>query len=481
VLDLAGRLITPGLWDSHIHLFHWCQMRQQLQLSGCRDSLALLQAVASAPPGEGWLLGQGWSTAGWADPRLPTRQDLDELVGDRPVLLWCSDLHSAIANSAALAAAGLLRGERQVEGGVIERDDTGSPTGLLRELAANLVRDVVPVPDDGRMKELLLQAQTELHGLGITGICDQRIKDQDDGPHLFRLLRELEAEGLWRLRTNLNIAAHHLPQAGALGLASGFGSDFLRLGHVKLFADGTLGSLTARMAEAFDRGGAGEDGRGLYLTPPAEMRQVFRDAARAGFAISVHAIGDEANRVCLDLFAELKDAQAPVPRIPHRIEHAQILDDADVPRFAQLGVVASVQAGHLLDDRQGAEKALRSRTRLCYRFADLWRSGATLIFGTDAPVSEVDPRYGLRAAHCRCRPEEEPWHPEQRLPASVIWQGYTSVAARAAGWGDLVGNLIPGYRADLVVWDGDPLVPRRHAAAVSHAFVDGRLVFQRST
>lgn len=476
MLDLGGRLLTPGLWDSHIHLFHWCQMRHQLQLSSCQTRQQLLAAVAAASgSGTGWLVGQGWNAVHWNDPTPPSRQELDAVTGERPALLWCSDLHSALANTAALAASGLLQGQRVVEGGVIERDDAGQPTGWLRELAANVARDAVPLPDDPAMTELLLQAQNELHRLGITGICDQRIKDQNDGPRLFRLLRALESEGRWRLRTNLNVAAHQLSQARDLGLATGFGSERLRIGHLKVFADGTLGSLTARMLEPFAQAGAGEDGRGMYLTPPEEMRQTFQAAARAGFSVSVHAIGDEANRVCLSLFEEMDALGLERPRIPHRVEHAQMLDDADLARFARLGLVVSVQAGHLLDDRAGAEQSLGNRARLCYRFGDLKRAGASLVFGTDAPVSEVDPRYGLRAALRRCLPGDSPWFPQQRLTAAAIWEGYTSASARAAGWDDLVGTLARGSRADLVVWDGDPL--GEGEARVCHTLFDGALVF----
>lgn len=476
-LDLQGAWLTPGLWDSHIHLFHWAQMRHQLALSGCSDREQLLGAVAGAAGGPGWLLGQGWNNAGWSDPRPPSRWELDAVTGERPTLLWCSDLHSALANSAALAAAGLLDGWREVEGGVIERDDAGEPTGWLREMAANLARDAMPAPDDELLTIQLLEAQHELHRFGITGLCDQRIKDQNDGPLLFRLLRALEARGLWRLRTNLNLAAHHLAQARLLGLSTGFGSDWLRLGHLKLFADGTLGSLTARMLEPFLGGGPGADGRGIYLTSPAEMEQTFVEAARAGFSVSVHAIGDEAVRLCLDLFEGLEGQALPRPRIPHRLEHAQILDDADLGRFAELGVVASVQAGHLLDDRVSADLGLGERARLCYRFGDLARAGATLIFGTDAPVSEVDPRYGIRAALHRCHDDgSDPWYPEQRLEKALVLNGYTEEAVRAAGWADLLGPRAwtTGARADLVVWSEDPLESPR--AVAMRTLVDGEQV-----
>lgn len=480
MLDLKGRLVSPGLWDSHLHFYHWCQMRHQLQLAHCQSREELLAEVSSAPKGTGWLLGQGWNNLRWPDDRPPSRRELDVVGEGRPILLWCSDLHSALASSAALQAAGLLEGHREVPGGLIERDAEGSPTGWLRELAANLARDVVPEPSDSELSALLCSGMSALHRLGVTGFCEQRIKDQNEGPRMFRLLRELELRGHWRLRTSFNVAAHHLEQARTLGLASGFGTDRLRLGHIKVFADGTLGSATARMLEPFLEVATGEDGRGLYLTPVEEMREVFGRAARAGFSISVHAIGDEAIRECLDLFAELDQQGIPRPRIPHRLEHAQILDDADVARFARLGVAVSVQAGHLLDDRDAAERALGPRARLCYRFGDLSKAKANLIFGTDAPVSEIDPRYGMRAAVQRRAGGEKAWFPEQCLPASVVWEGYTGAAARAAGWDDVTGMLVPGLRADLVVWEGDPTSEDPGSRAeVTHTFFDGELVYER--
>lgn len=282
------------------------------------------------------------------------------------------------------------------------------------------------------------------------------------------------------MRTSVNVAAHNLPEAAELGLSTGFGTDRLRIGHLKLFADGTLGSRTARMLAPFLSGGSGDDERGLYLTPPQEMREVFHQAAQAGFSLSVHAIGDEANRVCLDLFAELDAAGFPRPKIPHRIEHAQILDDFDLSRFRDLGVTASVQAGHAQDDRFAADLALGERGRLCYRFGDLWRAGALLAFGTDAPVSELNPLYGLQMALERRTGDDDPWYADQALPPEVVLDGYTIGAAKASGWDDITGVMAPGYRADLVVWEGNPLDPGAVAEAkVWQTYFDGDLVFHR--
>ena len=474
---LEGRLLTPGLWDTHIHLYHWSQARKQLNLSSCSSREELFATLAEAEPGTGWLLGHGWTTSSWPDATPPTRQELDRLTGDRPTLLWCSDLHSAIGNSAAMSLAGLLEEGLEIEGGVIERGPDGTPTGWVKELAANAIRQAVPEPSRRELAELLLEGAQELHSYGITGVCDQRIKDQDDGRLMLSTIQELEAEGAWKLRTSVNVAAHHLDSLLALGLCTGFGNERVRLGHLKLFADGTLGSRTARMLQPFRSGGCGPDGHGLYLTSPKEMRETFRRAASAGWSLSVHAIGDEANRICLDLFEELDELEIPRPRIPHRIEHVQILDDADLERFAKLNITASMQPGHLIDDRAAADDALGERARLAYRLADLHRAGARLAFGSDAPVSHVDPRYGLQAALFRGTPA---WYPEQVLPAEVAWKGYTETAALASGWQHLTGSLRVGLRADLVVWESDPTQPGEGAPAqTSHTVFDGRIVFSR--
>lgn len=478
VLSLGGRLVTPGLWDAHVHLYHWCLSRGRLSLQDMGSREEMLAALSGQALGTSWVLGHGWNTARWADPRLPHRKELDQVTGDCPTLLWCSDLHSAIANTAALEMAGLMHGTHDIPGGVVECDEDGTPNGWLKEMAANVVRDCVPDTDDDELARLLLEAQSDLHRWGVTGICDQRIKDQNEGPRLFRVLRGLEQNRCWQVRTSLNFAAHHLSEAAVLGLSTGFGSDRLRVGHLKIFADGTLGSRTARMLTPFNEQDVGEDGRGLYLTPPQEIEEEFRRAAEAGFSISIHAIGDEANRLCLDLFEGLDAQGFPRPKIPHRIEHAQFLDDLDLPRFKALNVTASVQPGHLLDDRWAADQALGARASLAYRFGDLRKAGALLAMGSDAPVSEIDPRYGVGAALSRRAGNDPAWYPEQCLDAESVLFGYTLGAATAAGWGDEVGSLRAGFRADLVVWDGDPFSQESGVRArVAYTIFDGSVVY----
>ena len=298
VVDLGGRLLTPGLWDSHIHLYHWSRARKHLQLENCSGKEEVLERLRAAPGNLEWVVGWHLNCSRWKEPELPTRYDLDSVCSDRPVLLWLSDLHSAVVNTSALELAGLTAHNPMIAGGVVEVDVHGKPTGILRELAANLVREQLPEPSWPLLKSLLKEGLLELSRFGITSLNDQRIKDLDDGAIVFRALRDLESAGELNVRVNCNVAAHHLDQAAALGLSTGFGTDFLRVGHLKVFSDGTLGSKTARMLQPL----VGEEQTGLYLTPPQEMEEVIRRAAEMGFAVSVHSIGDESVRVCLNIF-----------------------------------------------------------------------------------------------------------------------------------------------------------------------------------
>jgi predicted amidohydrolase YtcJ len=448
VVDLQGRLVTPGLWDSHIHLYHWCRARKHLKLGDCADKEEVLERVRAVPASQEWVVGWHLNCTRWEKAELPTRYDLDSVCSDRPVILWLSDLHSAVANTYALELAGLTAPNSMITGGVVEVDVHGKPTGILRELAANCVRDHMPEPSWSQLRGLLKEGVSELNRFGVTSISDQRIKDLDDGSIVFRALRNLECDGKLSVRVCCNVAAHHLERAGSLGMSTGFGTDFLRIGHLKVFSDGTLGSKTARMLQPL----IGEEQCGLYLTPPEEMEDVFRRASELGYSISVHSIGDESCRVCLDIFEQMRKDGITPPKIPHRVEHAQIVSDADVSRFADLELTISAQPGHVLDDRFIADDLLAERGRTAYRFHDFDRAGALLAFGTDAPVSTVDPRYGLQAAVHRGLVQDSPWYPEQALSFERALWGYTLGPAKATGWSSRLGSLAQGALADLAVW-----------------------------
>lgn len=451
-LDLDGGLVVPGLWDAHIHLYEWALARRQVCLVGCPSGEALLERVrrGALQSTTGWLVGWGWSSAGWEDPRLPERHDLDQVVGPgRPVLLLRSDLHSALANSEALRRVGYLDRPPVLEGGEVVLGPDGSPTGLVLELALGPLRAACPPPEGPELREALAEGLAFLHSLGVTAVCDQRIKDQQEGPACLGALVRLSAEGRLGTRVRLGVALHDLEVYAER--AAALQGEMLRLGHVKIFSDGSLGSRTARVLEPYD----GEpDNRGLWSTPPEELADAFARCAAAGVPLSVHAIGDEANRVCLDLLERLPRRTGA----PHRIEHAQILAPEDVGRFARLGLTASVQPTHLLDDMELAEAALGARADRAYRFGGLRRAGALLAFGSDAPVADPNPFLGMHAALYRQRPERSergPWFAEERLSLEEALGAYTSGAARASGCGGCTGTLAPGSAADLAALDGD--------------------------
>lgn len=462
VVDLAGRLTLPGLCDAHIHFYYWSLARRMVQVTGCRSKAEMLgncQLWMAGASSDSWVIGWGWNENLWPDRTLPTRDDLDAVTGsERPALLWRADMHAAVANSAALRAAGIDDDTPDPAGGIIVRDENGRATGLLLELAINLAADQMPDPDPRLVAMALEQGMAELHKMGVTAVHDQRMKGQGDGPLALAAYQALNRQGRLGLRLTCNIAAHDLEHVEALGLASGLGDDYLRLGHIKLFTDGSMGSKTAWMLAPYEPGPDGDDqNTGVNVTPPRQMADEIWRAAAAGFPASVHAIGDKAIRVVLDIFEELAQG-GPQPAIPHRIEHVQILHPADVPRLAANNITASVQPVHAIDDMETAERVLGARVERVYNFQSLAQSGALLALGSDAPVAEPSPFLGIHAAVCRQRPgqmEEGPWYGDQALSLEQALYGYTLGAAQAAGWQNTIGSIRPGKRADMVVLDRD--------------------------
>lgn len=461
-VDAGGALLLPGLCDAHIHFGKWAIMQGEIPIADTRSLGELLERVAaraaSTPQGD-WLIARGWNESRWGTTDFPTAADLDPVTGpDRPTLLWRADMHAAVANSSALRLAGIDAATVDPPAGVIDRDGSGAPTGVLREAATNLVNRHVPPPTPAEFDGLLRAGTAILHRLGVTAIHDQRVWAQDDGPRNLAAFQRLRAAGELRLRVACNVAAHDLEHVAALGLRSGFGDDFLRLGHVKLFADGSLGSRTAWMLAPFaKRDPAEPDNVGVVVTPPDEMAAVLRRALELGFPVSIHAIGDRANRVVLDVFEELADG-GPVPPAPHRIEHVQTIHPADVGRLARLNITASVQPIHALDDMDTAALLLGERQAHTYAFRALLDAGTRLAFGSDAPVADPNPFLGLHAAVARQRVERMgrgPWHGEQRITLAEAIRAYTLGAAEAAGWQGRIGAIRAGLRADLALLDRD--------------------------
>ncbi|MFN8610766.1 MAG: amidohydrolase [Vulcanimicrobiota bacterium] len=434
-VDLEGGYVLPALWDSHLHLLLLARALGQLDLTGCRHKGDLLELLAD---GQGaWVEGYGWNESHWEDPQLPSLEELDRACRGRPCWLTRSDLHSGMTNLGGLRMAQIQPGDPDPFGGRIERDASGRLTGILADQAMQLVERVLSPLELPRLKDLLRQACSRLHGYGISGVCDQRLPDADDGPLAWEVYRELRLP----LRIHCNRSAHEDLSEGPRFLE---GDDWLRGGHVKFFADGSLGSRTARMLEAYQ----GSQERGLWITEPVQLREGFARAHAHGFPVSVHAIGDEAVRTVCQL----------LPKHPlDRVEHLQILHQSDLELLGPGGPVASMQPLHLLDDRSQAEQLLGERSRGYYRLASLDRQGVRLSFGSDAPVASFDPWLGIQAACLRQRSDlDQSWFPEERLGRAAALRAYTRGACLSLGW-EKSGSLAVGCLGDFCVVDRNPL------------------------
>jgi hypothetical protein len=480
-IDLGGRLALPGLTDAHFHYRDWALSRRRLSLvrsSSLEDLRRRVAETASDTPAGRWILGQGWNETRWPEPTMPTRDDLDEVAPDYPVLIWRSDLHLAVANTRALQEAGIDAETPDPSQGRIDRDESGRPTGILRELAINLVQDAIPAPSEEQTVAAMRDGFGALHRLGLTGVHDHRIMGGADGPPAFHAYQRLQRAGELELRLWMGIPGERLDEAIALGMRPGFGDDCLRVGHVKLFADGSQGARTAWMLEPYED----KDDAGMPLTPMEEIAEAVRKANQTGLAVAVHGIGDRTNRELVDLFE--CHAAGGTRRVPHRIEHVQVIRPSDVERLACLDVVASVQPIHVTDDIPLSETSLGPRARFSYPFRDMLDAGVTLAFGSDAPVADPNPLWGIHAAVTRQQRDGTPeggWYPKQRLTvAEAVW-GFTMGPALASDQQDNLGSIAPAKLADLVVLERDifTIDPMEiHDVPVAMTIFDGRVVYE---
>jgi len=474
-LDARGGTVTPALTDAHIHLVAWARSRGALELFDCDSRAAALARVAAhlaTHRQEAVIVGRGWDANRWNEG--PDRAALDRSTGDRPVLLHSKDFHSLWVNSAALARAGVTRATPDPAGGRLERDAGGEPNGVVREHAVRLFAALAPVEGDEADLARVRDAVAALHAEGITAVHDFEAGSEQ------RVLRAMTRGGGPRVRVLMHLHHGGLDHALALGLASGTGDDLFRIGAIKLFADGTLGSQTAALLEPYE--GVGD--RGLELIAPAELTELVGRAAEGGLATTIHAIGDRAVRSALDAFAAAGAAPRP-PALAPRIEHVQLLDPADLPRFAALGVAASMQPLHCTSDIDNAHRHWGARVERSYPWRSLLESGASLAFGSDAPVELPDTAAGLHSAVTRQRADGTPsggFTPAQRLTLDQALTAYTEGPARLAGAWPRLGRIAPGATADLAVWSADlhriPTVGLSTAKVVA-TVMEGAIVFQR--
>lgn len=477
----SGDFIFPGFNDAHTHLGGAGRTKLNIDLTGVKsldEMLAKIKAAANAAPAGHWLTGGNWDHTLWADKKLPTRHDLDKVTAGHPTFLDRIDGHIAVANSAALAAAGITAKTRPPQGGAIDLDANGEPTGIVRESAQDLVYKVIPPPshDERRKGDELAINDALTHG--VTSVQD--FSDWQD----FLVFEEMEKEGALHLRISewipfkdplnelLKMRAHHDAN-----------DPMLHTGMLKGFMDGSLGSRTAAMKAPF---ADDPNNSGLPQYTQGELNRMTIERARAGFQIGFHAIGDKATSMALDAFTaaqnagganaamhsaigvpcraanqpyEPMDEKVPCASTSHRnrIEHAQVVDPADIPRFKQLGVIASMQPNHLLTDMNWAEDRLGPK-RAAYSYA--WKAfldaGVPLAFGTDYPVEPITPFRGLYAAVTRMNEAgTKTYYPENKITRGQALAAYTQGSAYAEFAEAHKGKLIPGYYADFILVDRD--------------------------
>jgi len=449
-VNLDGACVVPGFTDCHAHFAAFASGLAGLRLEDARSPEEVgrrVAAAAAARPGA-WVVGSGWNRNLWQGGGHPHRKYLD--VAACPVALTSKDGHALWANSLALRLAGVDRDTPDPAGGRIEREADGEPTGLLLENAVSLVSRLVPAPGIEEAADAVRQGLKLAHARGLTGV------HVPEGAESLRVFQHLRRAGELTLRVHFMLPQDRLEALASLGLEAGLGDRWLSLGHLKFFLDGALGQRTADMLEPYE---GEEDYRGVPVMERAELSARVRAAVEAGWPCAVHAIGDRANRVCLDVFEEHLEASRR-RGLRHRVEHAQCLHPDDVARFARLGVVASVQPIHATSDRYLADRHWGRRARRAYPFRSLLDAGAVLAMGSDAPVEPLDPLRGMYAAVTRKRedePEVPPWYPEECIGVREALEGFTRAAAYAAGEEGRRGTLAPGAPADLVVLSHDIL------------------------
>lgn len=449
-VDLGGVHVVPGLTDAHIHLasyarhLRWVDLREATSADDAGRKVG--EHAARVPAGR-WVLGGGWDFNWWDPPVPPERGILDAPCPGRLVALESRDGHATWVNGETLRCLGIDRDTPDPPGGEIVRDSAGDPTGLLREAARDGVRRLVEEESAAELPELLPEAFDRILALGLTGIHDL------DGEDARAAYERLHADGRLPLRVYKSIPVGALADAIAEGRSTGDGDNWLRTGPVKVFTDGALGSHTAAMLAPYT-GDAGNTG--IEVTPPDSLRKIVRKASDAGIWVAAHAIGDRANRTALDTFAE---ARADGAAVRFRIEHAQHLSPADLPRLAEAGVIASMQPIHCTSDIDTADELLAGHDVLSYAWHDVARSGAMLAFGSDAPVEDPSPIAGMHAALSRQRPDGTPsggWQPDQCLDARQALAAYTTGPAFASGEENEKGRLRRGMLADFVALSRDP-------------------------
>lgn len=481
VLDAAGKTIIPGMVDAHAHLGGLAQALRTVDLVGTRsydEVIARVVERARNTPKGAWIQGRGWDQNAWGDTRFPTHERLSAAVPDHPVVLTRVDGHATLANAAAMRLGGITAASTDPSGGMIRRDAQGSPTGVLIDNATDLIDSKVPAATTAETRAALKEAIGVMHRWGLTGVHDAGAsRSQIDLYEVMAQAEELRLRLYVMIGDDSAAIAHYM----RIGPRSALYNGQLWVRAIKLYADGAMGSRGAALLEPY---ADDPNNSGLLLSRPDHIQDIALRGLRSGFQVNTHAIGDRGNRVVLDAYAQALKA---VPTADHRfrIEHAQILHYDDIPRFAQLGVIPSMQASHQSSDMYWVGKRLGpTRTLGAYPWRSLLNTGAIIPNGSDFPVEHVNPLISFHAAISRQDANDWPaggWLPEQRMTREEALRSITLWPAQAAFQEKEMGSLAPGKYADFVVLDQDVMrVPAELVlkTGVTATYVGGREVYR---
>jgi len=480
VLDAGGALVLPGFIDNHTHFMLGARQLLSIDLKSAGTAgefAALIAEKAQTLAKSSWLTGGNWDHEQWPEKALPTKDLIDPFTPHTPVFVTRLDLHMGLANSQALTLAGIDSHTPDPAGGQIVRNSDGEPTGILKDAAMDLILRILPTPSDKDNAVALAHALEYAASLGITSVQD--VTSWED----WQTFQNCHSRGQLTLRLYARTPIAQWQQQHKW-LANGpRGDEWLRLGGVKGFVDGSLGSTTALFNEPYSDA---PEHRGLVLQPPEELAELIAAADAAGLQSSIHAIGDAANHLLLDIFAKVEAANGPRDR-RFRIEHAQHLTPDDICRMAAQGVIASAQPYHAADDGRWADRRLGwERAKMAYPFRSLLDAGVNLTFGTDWPVAPLAPLLGIHAAVTRQTlggGHPQGWHPEQKISAAEAIHAYTAAGAYAEFAENTKGILAPGYLADLVILDKDlfqiPADAIPHTR-IAYTICGGKIVYQQN-
>jgi len=477
--DLEGKTIWPGLTDSHLHLNHLADSMFSVdcETETLQECLDRIRETADTLPQGTWIRGHGWNQNEW-EIGFGNAQLLDAVCKGRPAYLTAKSLHAVWVNSRALELANIKSDTFDPPGGLIQRDENNKPTGILFENAAmDMVKSIIPKPTHHERTSKYQGLFNRLFELGLVSVHDF------DGLDSWETLVSFHQNNQLNLRVRKSIPLDHLDTFITNRMGTNWGDDSLNIGCVKLFADGALGPQTAAM----DRPYEGSDNKGVLILTEKEIVEIGELAAQNGIALAVHAIGDRANHIVLNAFEHLRafERAHQLPHLLHRIEHVQVIGPKDLPRLSELNITASVQPIHAPSDMEISDKYLGSRSKNAYPFRTLLGNKTHCVFGSDAPVESFNPFQGMHAAITRQRldgsPNEDGWHPEQRINLHEALAGFSTGPAKLLRNGDHLGHIQERFNADFIILNEDPfaLKPAQLADIKPLAtFINGKCVYQ---